>query len=365
VSVGPRAAQAPGVPRRALTSRDLYGAAWLLFFAAIFYRFFGQIVQVLLVVYTAAILAVGLNAVIRRIPTGRARSAAVMGVLALLMIAGGLWWGGQVLLRELRAFVEQAPMLLQQIEGWLEWIHARTGFDPAPLVPQLLEWGRAFLTGVDGARIIGGARSVLEALFFPILVLIGGLYAAGRPNEGLLNPVLRALPEPHRSRVRRLFALLGERLLGWLQGQLVAMFGVGLLATLAFSIIGVPYAVLLGVFYGLVEFVPILGPILGGIPAVLVAFLVDPMTGVWTLLAMVIIQQIESSVITPFAMARAAHLHPFVTLFSLVLFGSLFGLLGILLALPLMLLLWTAVEVLWVEAAIATEGDPIDPLVTE
>jgi predicted PurR-regulated permease PerM len=359
------AAASGGLPRRGLTPRDLYGAVWLLFLAAIVYRFFGQIVQVLLVVYTATILAVGLNALIRRLPARRAWSAAGIGLIAILLVVAGLWFGAQLLLRELRAFVQQAPLLLQQFHGWLEWIHARTGFDLAPLLPHALEWGRGFLTGADGARIVGGARSLVEALFFPVLVLVGALYAAGRPNEGLLNPLLRALPAPRRDRARRLFELLGERLLGWLQGQLVAMFGVGLLATLAFSIIGVPYAVLLGVFYGLVEFVPILGPILGGVPAVLVAFLVDPMMGFWTLLAMIVIQQIESGVITPFAMARAAHLHPFATLFSLVFFGSLFGVLGILLALPLMLLLWTVVEVLWVESAIATGRDPIDPLVAE
>jgi predicted PurR-regulated permease PerM len=120
-----------------------------------------------------------------------------------------------------------------------------------------------------------------------------------------------------------------------------------------------------GIFMGLTEFIPIVGPWIGGIPAVVLAFLSDPMTGVWTALAIVAIQQIESNVITPWAMSKAAHLHPMITLFALVLFGSMFGFLGILLAVSIALLIWTVVQVLRVEQAIDADDDTIPPVVQD
>ena len=134
---------------------------------------------------------------------------------------------------------------------------------------------------------------------------------------------------------------------------------------IAFSVIGVPYALLFGVVNGLAEFVPIIGPWVGGIPAVVVAFLQDPMKGLWAAVAILAIQQLESQLITPLVMSKVADVHPFVTLFAIVLFGGLFGFLGILLALPLVLLVWTVVEVLWVDRAIHAEHDSIEPVVEE
>ena len=74
---------------------------------------------------------------------------------------------------------------------------------------------------------------------------------------------------------------------------------------------------------------------------------------------------VEANVITPWAMSRNAEIHPFVTLFALLLFGGLFGFLGVLLALPLVILVWTVVQVLWVERAIDTDRDRIAPVARE
>jgi len=173
------------------------------------------------------------------------------------------------------------------------------------------------------------------------------------------------VPPNLRPAFYRIFQLLGERLLGWLKGTAMAMVGVGVLSMIVWSIIGVPNAILLGLFNGLVEFIPLLGPWLGGGTATLVAVMDDPNKGAWVALSALAIQQVEANVITPFAMAREAEIHPFLTLFALVLFGGIFGFLGLLLALPLTLLVWTVVQVLWVERAIDTDRDRIAPVVNE
>jgi predicted PurR-regulated permease PerM len=96
-----------------------------------------------------------------------------------------------------------------------------------------------------------------------------------------------------------------------------------------------------------------------------VAFLYDPALAAWTALAALGVQQFENNVIIPWAMSRGVHLHPLVTLFAVILFGSLFSALGVLLSLPLVILVWTVVQVLWVERTIGSAGERIRPVVQE
>ncbi|HYE80118.1 MAG TPA: AI-2E family transporter, partial [bacterium] len=193
----------------------------------------------------------------------------------------------------------------------------------------------------------------------------GALFALASPNERLLTPVLRAVRRDLRPAVYRIMQLLAERLVGWIKGMAVSMVAVGTLSVFALWLIGVPNALALGLLNGVLEFIPLLGPWLGGGIAVLVALLDDPTKAPWVALAALAIQQIEANVITPMAMSSNAEIHPFITLFALVLFGGMFGFLGMLLALPLVLLIWTVIQVLWVERTINTDRDPIAPVVEE
>jgi predicted PurR-regulated permease PerM len=117
---------------------------------------------------------------------------------------------------------------------------------------------------------------------------------------------------------------------------------------LAYWAIGVPSALALGIIAGLTNFVPLLGPILGAVPAVLLALTVDPITALWTVAAVLVIQQLEGNVILPLVMRRAVAVPPVVTLFALVIFGVMFKWLGILLAVPLAVATMVLVQKLWV-----------------
>jgi predicted PurR-regulated permease PerM len=204
---------------------------------------------------------------------------------------------------------------------------------------------------ISGGGVVAGARGAIDIIVIPLVILFGGLFAVGKPRKGLFSTLLRALPKKHRERTDQAGRLLAERLVDWLRGQLLAMLAVGIMAVIAFWIIGVPYALLLGIVNGLAEFIPIAGPLLGAVPALIIAAVDDPMKAIWVAVAMTAVQQIESAFVTPLAMSTSVRVHPFVTLFALLMFGSLFGFLGVLLAVPLVLLIWTAVEVYWIDEA--------------
>jgi predicted PurR-regulated permease PerM len=355
-AVVPREARLP-VP---LEPRHLYHAVWLLLGVLVLYRFFDVITRFLLVVYAAVILAVGLDALGRRLPLQRRWLAVMIGLTGVAGVALLLGFGVPVLLRQTRDLVEMGPGLMRQLESWEAWIFEQTGMR-LRLARLRSGGGLPF----SGARLLGNAATVLEMLLLPLVVFFGALFALASPNERLLNPLLRAVRRDLRPAVYRIFQLLGERLLGWLKGAVLAMVVVGTLSCALFWMIGVPNALLLGLLNGLVEFVPLLGPWIGGSIAVLVALVDDPAKAPWVALAALAIQQVEGNIVTPLAMSREAKIHPFITLFALVLCGWMFGLLGMLLALPIVLLVWTLAQVLWVERAIDTDRDAISPVVQE
>jgi hypothetical protein len=141
------------------------------------------------------------------------------------------------------------------------------------------------------------------------------------------------------------------------------MLAVGLMGVIAFYFLGTPYPLLLGVLMAVTNIVPIVGPWIGGAVAVGVTLFNDPGQALWVALAVLVIQEIESNIVRPVVMSSSAQLHPFVTLLALLLFGSMFGLLGAILALPLTLAIATIVQVLWVEETLDAGDDEIEPVV--
>ena len=348
--------------RHALEARDLYRAAGLVFLLALAWRFFDHLARVFLLAYAAAILAVGVNAILGWIPVRRKWLAALTGVAVVSAVVLLLWRGAPLLLEQVRNLAGMGPGLDAKLQEWEGAIRRSTGLAVDLPSPQRVLSGGSPGGGGD---VLGRAIGAVEILFIPLIVFFGGLFALASPNDRLLTPLLRTVRPELRPAFYRIFQLLGERLVGWLRGVLVAMVVVGALNVLLLTVLGVPNALLLGMLNGLLEFVPLVGPWLGGGVSTLAALLHDPSKAVWVALGALAIQQIEQNLLTPFVMSRSAEIHPFITLFALVLFGGLFGFLGMLLALPIVLLLWTVVQVLWVERTIDTDRDRIAPVVAE
>lgn len=359
--------RAGGLPARELRPEHLYKMAGLLFLFAVLFHYLEPITRVLLLAYAAAIAAIILNAIVQVLPGRRDWMTGILGLVILGLIGTVLWFGIPLLFAQIRDLVSRVPEFGQLLSSIERWLRTNTGLNVSLVGPQAREFlQRTFMsTAGGGGQLLTQARGLLEALLIPLLILFGGLYAAGKPNEHLLSPILRAVPRDRRLAFRRVLQLLGDRILGWVRGILLAMVAVGILSYVGYRVAGVPNALALAVFSGLTEAIPLLGPWIGGTVAVTVGLLESPTTGLYAAMVALAVQQIEGNLITPWAMSRAAEVHPFITLFALVLFGMLFGFLGILLAIPIVLLIWTLVEVLWVERAIDTDQDPIDPVVED
>ncbi|OWK31982.1 AI-2E family transporter [Sphingomonas mucosissima] len=202
----------------------------------------------------------------------------------------------------------------------------------------------------QGSTIAGVVQSALSIVTSVatglVLAVLGGLYLAANPATYRAG-ALRLLPDDARERTARALDATGQSLRSWLLGQMVLMAVVGVVTAVGLTLIGVPSALALGLIAGLLEFVPLVGPIVAAIPGVLIAMTMGVETAAITAGFYLIIQQAEGNVMEPLIMRKSVSIPPAVTLFSIFLFGGLFGPVGVLLGGPLTVAAFVLVRVLW------------------
>ena len=180
-----------------------------------------------------------------------------------------------------------------------------------------------------------------------LLVLVGAIFIAASPDlhrRGLLLLMPKPAVEPAAEFLKD--AATGLR--GWMLGQMCSSLFVGLTSWIALSTLRVPAAGGLGVIGGLLDVIPMIGPIIAAIPAILLAFTVSPTTALWTLALFVIIQQLQSYLLQPMIQKHAVNVPPSVLLFAVFGAGILFGALGVLLAAPLTIIGFLFVQRIYV-----------------
>jgi predicted PurR-regulated permease PerM len=158
---------------------------------------------------------------------------------------------------------------------------------------------------------------------------------------------------------RRMNAAVG----GFFRGQLVVALIVGTLASIGLLIIGLPFWLLIGMVAGFFNMIPLIGPYIGGIPALVIALTTkEPITAVWVVVIMVAVQQIDNHFISPLVMHRVVKLHPVLVMLALLLGGTLGGFFGLLVAVPTAAILKILIGHLW---RVHVLGQPIDQYAQE
>ena len=207
------------------------------------------------------------------------------------------------------------------------------------------EWGRRALDEVPGVaelarrgnllgRVTGIFSSTLGIIANTVLVTCLGLYLAVAPGAYVAGMV-RLFPKHRRPRMTEVLNSVGETLRRWLVGRAILMVVNGVLTAASLWLMGIPLALTLGTIAGLLNFVPNIGPIIAGVPAVLIAWTLGPIPALYVLLLYVVLQSLDGYVLTPLIQQRTVSLAPALTIAAQVLFGVLAGTMGLLLATPI------------------------------
>jgi len=196
--------------------------------------------------------------------------------------------------------------------------------------------------------------STVSVIAGVILILFLSIYIGAAPDL-YRNGLLHLVPQRARPRAEQVLTAISMTLRRWLLTQLVAMLVIGVVTFIVLSLLHVRAALALAILAGLFEFIPMLGPILSGVPAVAMGLLDSPQKALFVLIAYVAIQFFENHLLIPLLMKEGVDLPPVLTLIGLALMGLIFGFLGMLVAVPFLAAVMVAVKLLYVEDVMGDE----------
>jgi predicted PurR-regulated permease PerM len=275
----------------------------------------------------------------RRLPRGAAIA------VVYLLLAGAFGTGAAILwpsaARQLDDAIVHVPMYTQSFRTWE---HGWTRYYERLRIP--IELRHSIDESVLGAgdAAVAYARGSLLALIgvlsdVPWLVLVPVLaFLMLRDTAGIRRTLLTALPHRIRLRSHRLFEELNATLAAYVRAQLIACVVVGTVSGVGFALLGSSYAILLGVLAGVLEFIPLIGPLVVAAVAVMLAALHDPMMALWTAAFLTVLRVVEDYVIYPRLIGRDIDLHPLVVILAVLAGVELDGIAGIFIAVPVVAL---------------------------
>jgi predicted PurR-regulated permease PerM len=304
-----------------------------------------------LLIFAAVVLANALNILVKRFhQSGMKRAFAVLLAIFLLIavLVGFFLVIVPPFASQFQELSELVPKGIQRFSSWFEILQTRISpqlKEYIPDVEQLIQQLQPLAN-----RLLGGGftffSSSLGFLGQFLLVLILTLMLLADPTP-YRKSFVRLFPSFYRYRVEDILDQCKVALQGWLIGILFNMFVIASLSFVGLLILRVPLALAQAALAGILTFIPNIGPALSVIPPIAIALLETPWKALAVLILYVLIQQVESNLLTPYVMAQQVSLLPAVTLLAQVFFATFFGFLGLLLALPL-----TVVAQVWLKEVV-------------
>jgi len=295
-------------------------------------------IQVLVLMFIAVILASGLQPIIDwlrgRLPIGRGPTILIVYGLFLATVVGLAVVVVPTALAQAQRVAASVPTTLDQARTWAATL------EPAALsrtVTALIDEIAATVRSAGVAQpdqVLAVGLTVAQTIMV-LLTLLTVVYFWLTERARLQRYILAFVPRDRRGNSHRAWNAAETRLGRWVRGELILMGAIGLGTSVAYTLLGVPAALLLGLFAALAEAIPIVGPLIGAIPAVLVAATVSPQLALVVAGVYVVLQIIEGNVLVPIVMRNTIGISPFLVIISVLIGGAAGGFAGALLAVPI------------------------------
>jgi predicted PurR-regulated permease PerM len=278
------------------------------------------------------------------LPERASVAAAVLLVFGLVGAIAGLF--GAEIVRQVATLDETLPRALAVLQQQLAGIG---------LADNLRGWLTA--PSPAGGNVVSSITRFLVSLSGGIadtlVVLFGGIYLAFQPRL-YRTGAIKLVPASKRDLVAEAMDDSESALRLWLKAQLLSMVVVGLLTAFGLYLIGIPSWLVLGLIAFALDFIPFAGPLIAAAPAVLLALAIDPTLVIWVIGLYLLVQQLEGNILYPVVQQWAVKIPAVVLLFSLIAFGTLFGVLGVIFAAPLTVVAYVLVKRLYVREVLNT-----------
>ena len=291
--------------------------------------FLWQIRDILLLFFIVLVIVAALSPVVDKWSQKMNRIVAVtlIYIIMLTIIAGASAIIFPPLVEQTQQLAIKLPDYLYKIfpdfGNWREVISlSQAGLSKT--AQELSQFGMKIYSATVG--LFGGLIAIFTIIILTFYLLL--------EQNGVKKFVLDYLPIENRERVIIVAQKIGIKMGGWLRGQLMLGIIIGIIDGVGLSIFGVEYALTLGVWAGFTELIPYIGPVLGAIPGVLLAFVASPLLGVIVLAFYIVVQQIEASFLVPKIMQKAVGLSPVIIIIAILIGAKIAGLAGVILSIP-------------------------------
>lgn len=322
---------------------------------------FIYVFDVVLLLFAAILLAIflrGLADLVNRYT----RLSEGLAVLLVSVILLGILGGAVALLapsvaEQVRHLRDELPKSAQQASAYIsQFGWGRTIIEQMPSTDEIMQ---KVDTSTLLTRVGGYFSSTVGAIGNVFITILLAIYLATEPRfyaEG----VTKLFPKSMRPRTYEIFAEIGDTLSWWLIGKVGSMIFIGLLTWIGLYILGVPLSLTLGLIAGLLSFIPNFGPIFSAVPAILLGFIDSPIKALYVLILFIIVQVIESNVVTPMIERRTVELPPALTVVAQLALGILIGGLGLVLATPLLAVVMVLVQMVYIQDILGDKDTEIN-----
>jgi predicted PurR-regulated permease PerM len=316
---------------------------WLL------YRFY----QVVFILFISIVIGTVIRPIVdwlyqRGIP--RIAGVILIFLLLLMLIAGFLWLLFPLIFAQSAALASDIPRYYQELRTWLVNDPNQLLMRLGQLLPSALPSLNTGIVQQTGEQVVASAGQVLSyvmsvarVIFTSIVILVLTAYWT-LDGPRIIKTILLLIPQDERENISELISAMEAKVGFYLAGQGLLCLVISIMALVAYVLIGLPNAFVLALAAGVMEAVPMVGPLLGAIPAALVALSIAPGRLIWVIVATIVIQQLENTLLVPRIMKKAVGVNPFVTLLALFAFSSFFGIAGALMAIPIAALIQLALN---------------------
>ena len=294
--------------------------------------------DILLLVFLAVLLGAALEPLVGQIRarTGIGRGLSILFVYATFLVAvvGVAVFLVPAALVQLGGAFDRLPEFLDRVRAWSSNLRPEALSDGVGALIDAVE--APFRPGQppDPDGIVGVSLAVghVAAALVTLLALV---FFWLTERSRLQRYALAFMPQERRAGIRDAWNEVESRLGMWVRGQLVLMATIGIATGIAYSVLGLPGALLLALIAALTEVIPIVGPLIGVIPALLVATTISPETAIFTIGVYLLIHAVEGNVLVPMVMRNTVGLSPFLVLASLLIGGAAGGILGAIVSVPI------------------------------
>jgi predicted PurR-regulated permease PerM len=342
----------PSDSPRALIRYALAGLAFTVALSWIVYL----VRDVLLLVYIAALVAIGLGPLVnalerKRLPSLPKRVPRWLAILTIYLLLVALLAGVGMLVvpplvAQARELWSNLPELLHKAQ---QWLIDRGLLNRELTVQEAVQRSPVGNSDAVGT-VIGAITGFVGGIFGFVTILILAFYML-LDAESFVRTFVRLFPRGERARVAAACVRVSTKVSAWLGGQLLLAGVIGSTAALGLFIMGVPYFYVLALIAAFGEMIPIVGPVLSALPAIAVALTVSPTLALAVIIFFLLQQQFENHVLVPKVMERQVGVSAVTVIISLLIGGSLLGIVGAILAIPTAAILQVILQELWPEAS--------------